>query len=303
MVQSTLEGGKAETKCPCGKICKNIRGLKIHQARSRCGSVTTQTQRTVSTGETQEEPRQETTHSARSLSASESPQDTIGELMDALGLQASQTSQGHHAGMQRRARISWPKLEDDAAWGNFDADVSNILETTLQGNAERKMESLTNIVYNIGKERFGVEEEKSKKAGEHQTPNRRERRIRECRQELKNLNKQFQKENEMEKAGIAILTDDIRLELSKLRRAERLRQKRKHKEKNRAQFIKDPFNFTKGLLGQERSGRLHCRKEEVEAYLQETHSDEQRDEELGIGCRTTREGDGGEGTNMERQRW
>ena len=201
--------------------------------------------------------------------------------MDALGLQASQTSQEHHADMQRRARIPWPKLEDEAAFGNFDADVSNILETTLQGNAERKMESLTNIVYIIGKERFGVEEEKSKKAGVQQTPNRRERRIRKCRQELNKLNKQFRKANEMEKAGIAILTDDIRSELSKLRRAERLRQKRKHKEKNRAQFIKNPFNFTKGLLGQQRSGRLHCPKEEVEAYLQETHSDEQRDEELG----------------------
>ena len=143
-----------------------------------------------------------------------------------------------------------------------------------------RWESLTNIVYNIGKERFGVEEEKSKKAGVHQTPNRRERRIRECRQELKNLNKQFRKAHEMEKAEIAILTDDIRSELSAKRRAERPRQK-KHKEKNRAQFINDPFNFTKGLLVHERSGRLHCPKEEVEAYLQLTHSDEQRDEEIG----------------------
>ena len=43
MVQLTLDGGKAEAKCTCVKVGKNIRGLKIHQARSQCGIVTPQT--------------------------------------------------------------------------------------------------------------------------------------------------------------------------------------------------------------------------------------------------------------------
>ena len=43
IMRRTPDGGKAEAKCTCGKVCKNIRGLKIHQARSRCGIVTPQT--------------------------------------------------------------------------------------------------------------------------------------------------------------------------------------------------------------------------------------------------------------------
>lgn len=31
-----------------------------------------------------------------------------------------------------------------------------IIESTMQGNVKRKIETLTNIVYNIGKERFGT---------------------------------------------------------------------------------------------------------------------------------------------------
>lgn len=41
-------------------------------------------------------------------------------------------------------------------WSGFDHDVGMILESTMQGNVERKIETLTNIMYNIGKERFGT---------------------------------------------------------------------------------------------------------------------------------------------------
>lgn len=39
------------------------------------------------------------------------------------------------------------------------------------------------------------------------------------------------------------------------------------KEEEQAEFVKDPFNFMRGLLGEERSGRLHCPKEKVETYI------------------------------------
>jgi len=39
-------------------------------------------------------------------------------------------------------------------------------------------------------------------------------------------------------------------------------------------FLKDSFQFTKGLLCEETSGHLHCQKENVEQNLKETHSNE-----------------------------
>ena len=58
------------TICHCGKIYKNTRGLKIHQACMKCQVETSQRQRTgVSPGETQETQGWEAHHSAQFLQA------------------------------------------------------------------------------------------------------------------------------------------------------------------------------------------------------------------------------------------
>ena len=54
--------------------------------------------------------------------------------------------------------VAWPKMEDATAWNSFDNEISMILETTLQGNVEKRITSLGNLVCNIGKEKFGTEE-------------------------------------------------------------------------------------------------------------------------------------------------
>lgn len=61
-------------------------------------------------------------------------------------------------------------------WSDFDQDVGMILEYTVQGNTGRKIEPFTNI----GKELFGTKKGKSRYKQKDLTPNRRERRIREC---------------------------------------------------------------------------------------------------------------------------
>ncbi|KAJ8337956.1 hypothetical protein SKAU_G00369220 [Synaphobranchus kaupii] len=66
--------GQATTNltCVCGKICKNPRGLKIHQAKMKCLVRVQLEQCTGSNlGEMQEEPGQESTHSAQNLQVPE----------------------------------------------------------------------------------------------------------------------------------------------------------------------------------------------------------------------------------------
>ena len=146
MVQLTLDGGKTETKCTCGKVCKNTRGLKIHQVRSRCGIVTLMTQRYELTSKTQEDPSQDTTLRVRNLSVSESSQDSSDDLLEELGLRPREDQQTKENAREKRLRIS----EDEVALSGFDQDISMILESTMQGNIERKIETFTNMVYNIG---------------------------------------------------------------------------------------------------------------------------------------------------------
>lgn len=48
---------------------------------------------------------------------------------------------------------------------------------------------------------------------------------------------------------------------------------RKEKEVKQAQFMKNPYRFTKTLLEEARSGRFTSPKEVVEGFLKESHSD------------------------------
>ncbi|CAC5371100.1 unnamed protein product [Mytilus coruscus] len=147
MVQTILTGEKAEAKCHCGKICKNQRGLKIHQSRSGCSRGIVTEQHTDLSGETQENPSQDTNHSARNLSASVTSHDS------------NQSLNGEEHITQQRQETSHQK------------DLGGNSRNITQGCVERRIETLTSLIYNIGKERFGVEERKEKK---RVTPSRRQ---------------------------------------------------------------------------------------------------------------------------------
>ena len=77
------------------------------------------------------------------------------------------------------------------------------------------------------------------------------------------------------------LRDVNREKIRTLRRTENFRKNRRERARKRAQFTSNPFGFVKKLLGDKRSGRLDCPKEEVESYLRDTHSDPDRDKDLG----------------------
>ncbi|CAC5381066.1 unnamed protein product [Mytilus coruscus] len=218
-------------------------------------------QRTDLSGETQENPSQDTNHSARNLSASVTSHDSSQSLNGEEHITQQRQETSH-----QKERIAWPKMNSEAQWRDLNDDLGVILETSLQGCVERRIETLTSLIYNIGKERFGVEERKEK-SNTKQTPNRREQKIKQLRKELKDLNRRYKKSNEIEKLGIACITDSVREELRRTRRAKQLKNK--------------SIQLHKNTVGGERTGHLHCSKEEVEKYLHETHSDKERETPLG----------------------
>lgn len=55
---------------------------------------------------------------------------------------------------------------------------------------------------------------------------------------------------------------------------------KRERAKQHVAFIKNPFGFTKQLLGDKRSGCLMCPTEEVDCFLHETLSDPMREQEL-----------------------
>ena len=76
LVQRTLSGNIEETiQCHCGRICKNLRGMKIHQAKSNCKNGAEQEERTAAAGEMVEDHSQEQHHSTEDLQSTETHQE------------------------------------------------------------------------------------------------------------------------------------------------------------------------------------------------------------------------------------
>ncbi|KAJ8346703.1 hypothetical protein SKAU_G00281040 [Synaphobranchus kaupii] len=98
--------------------------------------------------------------------------------------------------------------------------------------------------------------------------------------ERRGLKKLWKKATEEERDGINLLQDDLKQRLSRLRRAENLRKRRKKKEKARTDFYKHPFKFLKGIFTKEKSGSLKASKEEVEGHLRSIYADELKDQPL-----------------------
>lgn len=173
-----------------------------------------------------------------------------------------------------RRKVKWPKSCSKSEWATIEIDLVAKLES-LKGTAESKLERIGEVIYAYGEEMFGVLEPRTRAADEVGL-SRRQREIRRLVKEKRQLSKQWKKASEEEKAGIDVLQAEIRERLSSLRRAESHRNQRRKREKARASFFREPFRFLKGLFTQERSGTLKAGKEQLEEYLRETYTDENR---------------------------
>ena len=179
----------------------------------------------------------------------------------------------------RKPRIKWPKASGKTLWKQPDEDLGNILEASLQGPVDRKLTTLTTLIYCVEKERVGLEEERVQK--DTPRPNKRQIRIQNLRRELRQLRRWYSDSSPTERVGLTQLKTTLRSQLTSLRKAENTRRKTRERAKIRAAFTANPYKFARSLLDKERSGKLETPLEEVEKYLHVTHSDPNREDALG----------------------
>lgn len=131
-------------------------------------------------------------------------------------------------------------------WKKLDNDLAITLRNSLRGSLESKTALHSEIIYNECTGRFGLGG-KRKEA----TPSAKSRREKEILQLVKDrraLRKAWKKAKEYQKEGLKALWNDIRERLASLRRAERIRKRRKRKESQRSKFLKNPFRMARSLL-------------------------------------------------------
>lgn len=135
--------------CNYGKACKNIRGLKIHQARKGCKGGEVTTQRTVvSSGETMEELGLEANHNAQNLLVSITPTASTAlywlphwpavlrafthhQLLSMCRIfRATKQHQLRMVALHHPTPIQWPQSSGETDLHQFDEDVDQILQGT-----------------------------------------------------------------------------------------------------------------------------------------------------------------------------
>lgn len=152
MLETHLGNGQTTTskQCTCGKVCKNIHGLKIHKAMMKCLFVVGTAQCTGACIEMQEEPGPESPHSAWSLQV--------------LSTNPSSIKSDWRL-------IKWPAATMTSLWKQFDDD-GQILEAITKGETDRKLQTMTTIIVSFGGEEktsSGTSYKKSHQEGDEST--------------------------------------------------------------------------------------------------------------------------------------
>ncbi|KAL0188639.1 hypothetical protein M9458_015738, partial [Cirrhinus mrigala] len=179
----------------------------------------------------------------------------------------------------RRSKLKWLKSNEAEAWRNLDLDLIKTLEGSLRGGAETKLNLIGDIIYQACKDRFGEIVPKQMTASREK--GRREREILQLVQRRRQLRKNWRKATHAEREGLKVLWEEVRKRLAGLRRAERIRKRSQRKQKERANFFKDPFKYARQLLEEKKSGKLEITREKLEQHVKEQYSDPQRSVPLG----------------------
>ena len=178
----------------------------------------------------------------------------------------------------RKERVNWPKA-NSSEWSKFDEEVSSLLKS-VHSSYENKAETEPRIIYTIGKERFGLKEEKQKPkpAG----PSKRQKKCIELREEINKLKKAYKKAPEEEKEGIDQLQQEKLKKLRLKKRAESIKQNRKKLSRNCTEFLSQPYDFARNIVAPKPTGEMKSSKDEVEKQLHNAHSDQSKNEERKI---------------------
>ncbi len=141
--------------CRCGRICKNERGLNIHQSKMKCLQPEHNVKRTGKPGETEERSEQEANHSPQNLQAhdKDGSRDSIIDVSEDTKHQIvegtqdiRQTGQDTCAGVVRKEPMNWLAAVARKEWERFDHDVDEVLETALAGDVGKKLKAMASII-------------------------------------------------------------------------------------------------------------------------------------------------------------
>ena len=105
----------------------------------RCPPIVNLEQRARQLGETSEGPHPEAHHSVRPIPV---PRDHEA---------AREQQRANIEQEKRKERINWPTQREKNRWIRLDEHLDNLLDTTLRGDVDRKMRTMSSVIYEVRK--------------------------------------------------------------------------------------------------------------------------------------------------------
>ena len=59
-----------------------------------------------------------------------------------------------------KVQIKWPQACKTTVWEQFDKDVDKVLEASMKGDVDQRLQAMTTIIISLAQERFGAEEKR-----------------------------------------------------------------------------------------------------------------------------------------------
>ncbi len=100
-------------------------------------------------------------------------------------------------------------MADRKEWEVFDGDIIQVLKSVCAGDIGHKVGAMSTIIWNMGADRFGMEQRQTKDP-QQAGVNRRLRDIANLRGNLKRLRKSFLQASEDEKPALKEMRDHLR---------------------------------------------------------------------------------------------
>ena len=255
--QRTTENTNNHLCKQCNKSFGTNRGLKIHQGK-KCKK---DERRRSPDRKSCNRPTQESNHSGQvQVTAQPSTQEASNEV-------------------KRKPKIAWPAAKEKASYRRFEEAVCKKIYK-MKGTVQERLKRLSNTIYETGKEEFGEEPVKKKVTARKGGDSRRERAMKKLRKEKNDMRKRWRQADPTEKEGLSVLYEQLKKKSRNMQRNIRRSERRKESKRTREQFLKNPYEVTKKMFTESKSGKLKCSKEELDQHIRDTYSDPQREEPL-----------------------
>ena len=174
----------------------------------------------------------------------------------------------------------WPAANEKEKYSIFEERVLQKIKGKEDlGEAKEEVSRFAAVIYETAVEEFGTNESKRTEK-KLRGKSRKEKKLEKIRREKRDLRKQWKAALPEQKEGLKVLYDDLKEKSRTMQRHIRRRKRRRESKRTREQFIKNPYEASKKLFTEARSGSLKCTKEKLDTHVRQTYSDQERDQPM-----------------------